>query len=521
MFAGHRRTAGPLAAAALVALALAGCAAGSRSASGQAWAATAEEWFAHFHDAEHQGFTNLAAFYTADAAVDFRALDGMDGAWHGLPPGRTATVQHYRDLWGRQSTRESTQPLYLSRDGAVDVVRFDTWSDAAFLYSMTPAGARAETFTGSALWTAQRAAASGKTPAVQAAGVLAARALVDRYVQAWSSGDPASVQPLYAPDAAVTDSLHGLTATGASSIGGLAPLSPAAGGLRGATLQELPDQGGRAYFLAGDLAEDPTGAFADELVLLLTMGTTNRCPGDVAVVLHLADGTITAEQRYHRIDAVRRCTTRNALPGGWWDHIQVPDAVTVVRTDGVEGPNHPVDLWNGTSGLRRMVEWALSRYETSGLDQPPTRSVTFLPDSKDCEGIYGFAHGAGFTDAAVCSGEQDACGNNSCTQWTKYAKAATLHELAHSWLDRFTDAATRTQFLTRTRTTGWLAPNQPWASQGAERAAETLTWGLMDQPYSINPAFGDPTCVQLAADFQLLTRTAPLGQSCTTPSTSP
>ncbi len=45
------------------------------------------------------------------------------------------------------------------------------------------------------------------------------RDLVDRYLAAWSSGDPAEISDLYRDDATFADSLLGLEASGAADIG--------------------------------------------------------------------------------------------------------------------------------------------------------------------------------------------------------------------------------------------------------------------------------------------------------------
>ena len=53
-------------------------------------------------------------------------------------------------------------------------------------------------------------------------GCPALKAMVDRYIAAWSSRDPKAVAALYSHDAVFTDSLLGLSATGADEIGDLA-----------------------------------------------------------------------------------------------------------------------------------------------------------------------------------------------------------------------------------------------------------------------------------------------------------
>jgi hypothetical protein len=65
----------------------------------------------------------------------------------------------------------------------------------------------------------------------------------------------------------------------------------------------------------------------------------------------------------------------------------------------------------------------------------------------------------------------------------------------------------------------WHDMGLPWGQQGKERAAETIAWGLMDQPYRVDPRLGPLTCAQLTADFQTLTNTTPDPRACAEPRT--
>lgn len=509
------------------ALVLASCAAPARP-----WAGAAEDYFARFREAHAVGFTNLAAFYASDVAVDHGDFTHYRGV------GRVPAVQSYRDLWqdvpvsfgdsctstsagvstdNRDNTEiGSDEPLYVSVDGAVDPVRL--FADpflvpAAFVYSVDRAGIRSEEFTGSAQ--------AGKDILFRGVDAPVLRQLhgwVDRYVRAWAGRDPAAVQALYAPGADLRDTVAGIRLDGPAAIAGAAALPAAAGGLPGTSLHTIPDQGGPAYY--GDRIPPQL------VVLLLTVDEEGGCPGEVAVALRIAGGTITHEERYHRVDAVRRCATAtatatasataSALPTGWWDQVTAPDPHAVTRTGTVTAQGRPVAVWNGTGGLQRLLRWGLQRFADDALAPPLPTSVTFLPDVEDARARYGFEHGSDAGDIALPFTAADACADSVCDRWTAWTKAATLHELAHTWLTRYATAAATARFL---RATGliWSDPARPWSQQGAEVAAETLTWGLMDQPYRVDVRLGTPSCTQLAHDFLLLTGADPDPRACAEP----
>ena len=63
----------------------------------------------------------------------------------------------------------------------------------------------------------------------------------------------------------------------------------------------------------------------------------------------------------------------------------------------------------------------------------------------------------------------------------------------------------------------WSDPTRPLAEQAAWLAAETVAWGLMDEPYLVDARLGAPSCQALAADFQELTGAFPDPRSCTEP----
>ena len=201
----------------------------------------------------------------------------------------------------------------------------------------------------------------------------------------------------------------------------------------------------------------------------------------------------------------------------------MPPAPRVVRTGTTTLAGLEVAIWNGTPDPSPLIRWGVERFVDAGLTPPIPTSVTFLPPGQDPWGQYGFAEGSPAPDLALAFPAAEACGNPDCTQWPGWAKAAMLHQLAHQWLWTRTYAglgtASRlgpsqaTSFL-RAHGLEWADPAKPWALQGSQRAAETLAWGLMDEPYSVDARLGPLTCAQLSADFALLARAPADPRAC-------
>jgi hypothetical protein len=464
----------------------------------QEWAATAEEFFAAFHEAQAAGVTNAALFYADDVDVDMRSESG----WY---TGRVARAQAMRDSWMTSADPDSLavtaeEPIYLSLDGAVDPARLDipeypVHFSTAYVYSVSDGGITSQMFAASNL-------------VGEFFGVLDPnqRYWGDEYLGAWSAGDPAAVQAFYADGAVVLDSMAGLRLEGRSAIGAAAEGPVSGGALTGAVRHLIADEGGPAVFGNGD---------KDREVQLLTVDDGSGCPGEMAVALW-RDGTgglIVREERYHRVDALRRCTDPADLPTGWWDAVTVPDPTGIRRTGMLAVRGEQVAVWNGTPELEQLLAWALGRFADAALPAPIPASVTFLPPDGDPEARYGFAHGGDAPDIAVLVTADQACPDGGCPPWPASVKAATLHQLAHLWL-AVNVTRWNADMFAQERGMVWSDPGLPWDEQASELAAETLTWGLMDEPYQVDRRLGDPPCQTLAADFQTLTNTSADPQAC-------
>lgn len=490
------------------------------------WASSAEAYTAAWSAANAVGFTNGAPFWAPTARVDMRELNGFEGT------GRPAIVQNDRDsmqrtprlIYGFDQTDASiagigsTEPIYLSREGVVEVtdVRDTDWHYA-----------NVSTITSRGVEQLMNAPSLAGAPEYCDVPASAIDPLVDGYVSAWASGDPVRIGDLYAEDAVLRDSLTDISADSAAAIAQMGAATAAEGGLPGAVVREFPGQGLRAYFINGPFRKGPDPV--DQLVLLLDVGAEGGCPGPVAVVLDLdAQKRITREERYHRIDAARRCLPADDQPTGWWDQARIPVTPDIRITGWLPAQVHDIAIWNGGPQADPIIDWARSRFTSVGLPAPEPTSVTFLtPVQGDRWDAFGFLTGSTAPDLGLPFTGPEACPDGPPCQWSAAVRAATLHEFAHLWLAppkyagraRYDFTSKQVAAFLEANDLTWHDPDLPWAQQGNELAAETLTWGLMDQPYTVDPRLGPLTCEQLSTDFQTLTGALPDPRTCAEPAT--
>ena len=519
----------------VAALLIGGCTSGSSVSQHPQWASGVEEYLSAWAAAEKVGFTSSAPFYTPDTHQDFRAFNDFEGA------GRAAIVQNLRDSMqlpprfvggfdqadAAGSGQAQDEPPYLSLDSVVLVTHSIDWQgvSAAGVDRVSAQGVIDQT----GLFTATTASSFFTIPTEQL--LPGAR----RFIGAWAGGDPAEIGALYADAATLDDQLLGLHVSGASEVAMLAAQPPESGGLGPARLHELPGEAGPAVYVNGDFDELLGGQPAvDELLLLLDVTPDGACPGPVAVLLALdSSGRIVHEERFHRIDALRRCLPEDERPSGWWELVHLPALPAVPRTGSVpagRGAEHDIAVWNGDAGITPIITWARQRFADTGLPPPTPSSMTFLPEVPgDPWATYGFLTGSDAPDIGVPVTRDSACSDLACRTWTPAAKSAMLHELAHAWV-----RTTQYRGLPSTKASGararaflaahdlaWHDPALPWGEQGTERAAETIAWGLMDEPYTVDTRLGPLTCEELAADFEQLTYSTPDPRACAEPAAAP
>jgi hypothetical protein len=486
--------------AAVVLLLAVACTAGTPSPRRELWASHVDRWLANSQEAARAGVPNLSAFLSPDVMIDLR------GSVEGRAQGRDAALALYRELLNTDQHRHLRGPAYLSTTGLVAISHSaltapDSGQDTALLMTFSRQGLVREE---SAL-----AVVSGRWRAeIWRTGALPndwepLEVLAEHYLAAWSGSDHGAAAKLYDPAAVVHDGLLGRRLTGRTAVERAAD--------HGARIRlvRLPLLGGPAVF---GKAAPLTDSF-QKAVLLVRSDDGTGCPGQVAVVLTLgAAGTVTTEERYHRLDDARRCLTPALRPRGWWDELPVPDAVPLRRTGTVMAGDRRVEVWNGSDPLDSLLRWALARYVMAGLPVPEPASVTFYAAAPArCGGQIGLASGPELTEITLCFGADRACPRGACPPWSDEARTTVLHELAHTWLSQNLDGGARARYLDKVGLT-WADPRIPWSHRGVERAAETIAWGLDAQPGTIGDV-GDGTARrQLASEFRLLTGHEPLAR---------
>jgi hypothetical protein len=158
-----------------------------------------------------------------------------------------------------------------------------------------------------------------------------------------------------------------------------------------------------------------------------------------------------------------------------------------------------VEVQGADAAETEMIEWALGRFTQAGLELPST-VITFHDDPTGCSGNSGlFRHGTPAEVHLCIPAERPA----------KARKLIALHELGHAWAETHTDEATRAAFLQERGINSWHDHSEEPHFWGAEHAAETISWALMDEPVRIIRIY-DARPAQLTSAYQVLTGNSPL-----------
>ena len=128
--------------------------------------------------------------------------------------------------------------------------------------------------------------------------------------------------------------------------------------------------------------------------------------------------------------------------------------------------NAPPGIYGADPRFRSVIEAAIDRYESIGLDLPPLR-IYVHSTQEGCQGELGTYGQYGSTDRI-----------DLCTE----AKFYVLHELAHAWEQHAISDETRRAVLDQAELDVWHDRGIPWLRSGAEIAANTIAFGLLDLP---------------------------------------
>ena len=127
------------------------------------------------------------------------------------------------------------------------------------------------------------------------------------------------------------------------------------------------------------------------------------------------------------------------------------------------GTEEPADL---TENQQELLDFAFERFDAAGFDRPDV-SIEFPDDRTECFG-YGGVYLPEIKAVRICM----------------MIDTTIVHELVHAWIDENLTQDDRSEFLTLRGLDSWAYEGE-WDEQGAEHAAEIITWGLMDRNISI------------------------------------
>lgn len=164
-----------------------------------------------------------------------------------------------------------------------------------------------------------------------------------------------------------------------------------------------------------------------------------------------------------------------------------------------------------TMAQTELVAASFERFADAGLT-PPTHVVASFHSSVDaCNGNLGLSTVEdGVARVRVCWGHE-----NPGVE-LRLQEQALVHELAHAWAKRNIDDARRNAFVEFTGAASWDLAIDGWNDRGTERAADLITWALLD-PAVLFVDFDDTSCHTWAPAFELLTGVeapAPLIDAC-------
>lgn len=144
---------------------------------------------------------------------------------------------------------------------------------------------------------------------------------------------------------------------------------------------------------------------------------------------------------------------------------------------------------------RELIEWAVNRYRSAGLDVPAV-DVHFHTDPAGCRGYLGYTRGERIDYCVRLAMEPG-------------PQRIVLHELAHAWAETHLTDEARSAFIEMRGAPTWNDLGFAWKDRGTEQAAEIIAWGLGDGTMS-PMVHGDLDPSSLAGAFRMLTGAEPL-----------
>lgn len=160
-----------------------------------------------------------------------------------------------------------------------------------------------------------------------------------------------------------------------------------------------------------------------------------------------------------------------------------------------------------------LLESSFDRFTQAGLAAPTHVVASFHKSLDACNGNLGLRTTEdGVSRVRVCWAHE-----NPGIE-LRLQEQALVHELAHAWAEENLDDARRQAFVDFTGSASWRDVAHGWNDRGTERAADLITWALLD-PAVLFVEFDDTKCHTWAPAFELLTGVgapAPLTDACET-----
>jgi hypothetical protein len=142
----------------------------------------------------------------------------------------------------------------------------------------------------------------------------------------------------------------------------------------------------------------------------------------------------------------------------------LPSDVGGVRSGPIDTSISDYPIEPLTTDQQAMVDFALGRFETQGLQVPDVEFV-FRDSSLPCD----LRKGRYYPDLRLV----EMCSMDMHTM---------LHELAHAWAKEHMTPELIESFVASNGLDSWNDSDHAWARRGTEHVAETIAWALSDDP---------------------------------------
>ncbi len=158
-----------------------------------------------------------------------------------------------------------------------------------------------------------------------------------------------------------------------------------------------------------------------------------------------------------------------------------------------------------------LVSASFDRFSTAGMAAPTHVVPSFHDSIEACNGNLGLSTVEdGVARVRVCWSHEDPMVE------LLLQEQALMHELAHAWAKINVDDARRDAFVEFSGSASWDLAADSWNARGTERAADLVTWALLD-PSVLFIDFAEMSCQTWAPAFELLTSApapAQLSEAC-------